>query len=153
MIAGFYVFGELDRVVDGDTIDIRLGSLIFRVRLVDCWAPEKRTRNQAEKALGILSWVALSEMLSPGERLRLDVVMEVDGDLSDWLTFGRIVGAVSAFDSEECRWFDLSSTMVARGFAFPTKKALRAYLDSISEEEAADHKARALEALEERGKK
>ena len=64
-----YVYeAELERVIDGDTIDItlRLGFDVNltkqRVRLHGIDTPESRTRNLAEKALGLKAKERLKEL-------------------------------------------------------------------------------------------
>jgi micrococcal nuclease len=59
---------ELIKVVDGDTIDVRvdLGFKTFkliRVRLLGINAPESRTRDKEEKVLGLASKERLKEIL------------------------------------------------------------------------------------------
>ena len=60
----------LVRVIDGDTIDvdIDLGFDVWlkkqRVRLAGIDAPESRTRNKAEKVLGLAAKARLTELCS-----------------------------------------------------------------------------------------
>lgn len=59
---------ELIKVIDGDTIDVRvdLGFKTFkliRVRLLGINAPESRTRDKEEKVLGLASKERLKEIL------------------------------------------------------------------------------------------
>ena len=67
-VPGWATTCELDRVIDGDTIDVRV-SRVIRVRLLDCWAPETRdpggpesTANLKKLLVGGLYW--LSECLN-----------------------------------------------------------------------------------------
>ena len=74
------------RAVDGDTLDLALIK-VLRARLVNCWAPESRTRDKAEKEIGlrakaalvgcvetILSRVFLDILDGLPERLRHDIL-------------------------------------------------------------------------------
>ena len=62
---------KLDRVVDGDTIDalVDLGFDTWkkvRIRMMGMNAPESRTRDLAEKKLGLAAKARLIEMLGDG---------------------------------------------------------------------------------------
>lgn len=80
----------LDRVVDGDTVDvnINLGYKIVltkqRVRLVGIDTPESRTRNLSEKKLGLEAKALLKELTSDG------FVLESQGRGK----YGRILGVL-----------------------------------------------------------
>ncbi len=71
----YYYNCTLDRVIDGDTIDVNidLGFDVIlskqRVRLAGIDTPESRTRNLAEKALGLKAKDRLIELC--GEKLQL----------------------------------------------------------------------------------
>ena len=62
----------LDRVIDGDTVDLNidLGFSVFlnkqRVRLAGIDTPESRTRNQIEKRLGLQAKQLLTELCKDG---------------------------------------------------------------------------------------
>ena len=68
MVEAFIYNCKLDRVVDGDTIDVHIdlgfGVWLYkqRVRLHGIDTPESRTRNKAEKALGLLAKSRLDEL-------------------------------------------------------------------------------------------
>tara|TARA_R110000824_G_scaffold741_7_gene4627 strand:+ start:6298 stop:6699 length:402 start_codon:yes stop_codon:yes gene_type:complete len=130
MIAGIYADGTVDRVIDGDTVDVRFGSVVFRVRLVDCWAPEKVARggDQFEKELGLLAKAAVEIWLPKGSEVRVDVRIDVDGDFGDWLTFGRIVGRLTCDD------VDIGEKLIEVGLAAKTKSELRSLIESTRKE-------------------
>jgi micrococcal nuclease len=71
----YYYNCTLDRVIDGDTIDVNidLGFDVIlskqRVRLAGIDTPESRTRNLAEKALGLKAKDRLKELC--GDKLQL----------------------------------------------------------------------------------
>jgi len=82
-------------VVDGDTIDVNidLGFSVWhkaRVRMLGIDTPESRTRNLAEKALGLASKARLKELLR-GKTLTLECSKEKG-------KFGRVLGIVWATD-------------------------------------------------------
>ena len=85
----------LDRVVDGDTIDVNidLGFKIIlakqRVRLVGIDTPESRTKDLAEKKLGLQAKELLQELTKDG------FVLESQGRGK----YGRILGVL--WDLEE----------------------------------------------------
>ena len=83
----------IDRVVDGDTIDVILDlgfSVLYksRVRLFGIDTPESRTRNKDEKARGIMASIYLDDAVNSG-----DVVIRTE--LKDSRgKFGRVLGTV-----------------------------------------------------------
>ena len=84
----------LDRVVDGDTVDVNidLGFKIVlakqRVRLVGIDTPESRTRDLAEKKLGLQAKDLLQELTKDG------FVLESQGRGK----YGRILGVLWDFN-------------------------------------------------------
>lgn len=73
------------RAIDGDTLVLAIVKLV-RARLVNCWCPESRTRDEAEKAIGIQGKESLSGILDAilwpmilklVERLPLDLRRQV----------------------------------------------------------------------------
>ena len=86
------------KVVDGDTIDamIDLGFSVWvkkRIRLYGIDAPETRTRNLEEKALGLASKARLKELLKD-RKVKLETSKEGKGK------FGRILATVWACDKK-----------------------------------------------------
>ena len=91
-------FCKVERVVDGDTIDVNidLGFDIHhsaRVRMMGIDPPESRTRNLAEKALGLASKARLKEMLK-GQKVKLLTSKEGKGK------FGRVLADVIIIDKQ-----------------------------------------------------
>ena len=87
----FEYFCKVTRVVDGDTIDVEvdLGFDIIhraRVRMMGIDTPESRTRNKAEKVLGLASKARLKELLT-NRRVRLETSKECKGKLSAVVRF------------------------------------------------------------------
>ena len=102
------------RVVDGDTIDvdIDLGFKVWlrkeRVRMVGIDTPESRTRNLAEKKLGLASKARLKELLPKTFML----VTHKDGKGK----FGRILGE-PIVDHPEFGKINICNKMVEEGHA------------------------------------
>ena len=94
----FEYYAKLNRVVDGDTIDVDvdLGFDIWhkaRVRMMGIDTPESRTRNLEEKALGLASKARLKELLKD-RKVKLETSKEGKGK------FGRILATVWACDKK-----------------------------------------------------
>ena len=102
----FEYYCKVERVVDGDTIDVNidLGFDIHhraRVRMAGIDTPESRTRNLAEKALGLASKARLKEMLK-GKKVKLATSKDGKGK------FGRVLADVITIDEDgnetNCNW-------------------------------------------------
>ena len=92
----------LDRVVDGDTIDVilDLGFSVFikaRIRLSGIDAPETRTRNIHEKIRGQAATARLIELLGDGSNLIIVSKFYARGK------YGRIIGSVFVDDVDICQ--------------------------------------------------
>jgi micrococcal nuclease len=112
----FEYFCKLERVVDGDTIDVNidLGFDIHhsaRVRMMGIDTPETRTRNKAEKALGLASKARLKEMLK-GQVIKLATSKEGKGK------FGRVLADVITIDADG-KEFNCNAELIAEGHARP----------------------------------
>lgn len=79
-------------VIDGDTIDVEVKRTI-RIRLLDCWSPESRTTDAAEKKRGLAAKEHLRAM-AEGCDATLFVPAGPDGDVKDLTTLGRVLGQV-----------------------------------------------------------
>ena len=107
-----YFVKSLDRVVDGDTIDISI-DLGFdltkkeRVRLAGIDTPEKRTKNPKEKEMGYQATEFLEMHLM--EATKLTVKTEKDGK------FGRMLGWL--YKSEEDT-MSINQIMIDKGYAW-----------------------------------
>ena len=107
---------KLQRVVDGDTIDVRidLGFDIHhsaRVRMMGIDTPESRTRNLEEKALGLASKARLKELLK-GKKVRIATSKEGKGK------FGRVLATVIAIDKDGTE-VDCNNQLCLEGHARP----------------------------------
>lgn len=86
---GLTARATLSRIIDGDTVDIEI-RLPARVRLLDCWAPEKSTPE------GTLSSQALSVILEGGDEMVVFIPTDEACSLKDVMTFGRVLGQLWA---------------------------------------------------------
>jgi|TARA_Y100000592_G_scaffold50828_1_gene80337 micrococcal nuclease len=109
---------SIDRVLDGDTIDVTidLGFDLYkkeRVRVAGVDTPEKRTRDLEEKALGIDATNWLKEKLEgaiSGDD-ELAVRTELVGGMGK---YGRLLGWLYIGDAE----LSLNEQMIAEGYAW-----------------------------------
>ncbi len=79
-------------VIDGDTLDVEIRKTI-RVRLLECWAPETRTKDKEEKSRGLKSKKFLETFIAGKE---LTLFVPETKKFSDMFTFGRVLGHVWA---------------------------------------------------------
>ena len=117
---GWTTTATVDRVLDGDTIEVTI-TRHLTVRLLDCWAPETRTTDENEKQRGLAAKQHLETLLHRGEVI-LQVPSQGDGDVSELFTFGRVLGRVYNRTTPRGRWRDVSTQMVAAGHATVTKR-------------------------------
>ena len=110
---------KINRVVDGDTIDVTL-DLGFsltkkeRVRIAGVDTPEKRTRNLEEKELGIdaTNWLKdkIKDTLAGVDEITIRT--ELTGGVGK---YGRLLGWLYVGDDE----LSLNEQMIEEGYAWP----------------------------------
>lgn len=115
---GFVVDGTIVRVIDGDTVVVR-SHIEYQIRLLDCWAPESRTKDLAEKQRGLAAKARMQE-LADCQQCR--VFMPAAGTVADMITMGRILGRVWILQDGSPADTDLSTIMVREGLATPQKE-------------------------------
>jgi endonuclease YncB( thermonuclease family) len=113
---------QITKVIDGDTIEVEVRRT-FRVRLLDCWAPESRTRDSAEKELGLASKAHLLEMLPVGSEAVVLVPAAEGGHIEKAVTMGRFLGRIWPKDDDPR---DVSQRQRDAGHATTTKEAPKA---------------------------
>ena len=107
-----YFVKSIDRIVDGDTIDISI-DLGFdltkkeRVRLAGIDTPEKRTKDQKEKEMGYQATEFLEMHLM--EATKLTVKTEKDGK------FGRMLGWLYKSETDTT---SINQIMIDKGYAW-----------------------------------
>ena len=109
---------SIDRVVDGDTIDVTfdLGFDLYkkeRIRVAGVDTPEKRTRDDEEKALGYDATHWLEEKLNAAIQGEEDLVIrtELDGGVGK---YGRLLGWLYIGEAE----VSLNEQMIEEGYAW-----------------------------------
>jgi micrococcal nuclease len=110
----FHYKATVDRVVDGDTIDVTLElgfdiSYRGRVRFQGINAPESRTRDAVEKQAGLAAKRYVEDWISGHEQRVI-----IQTSLDDRGKFGRILGRILNNEGE-C----LNDEMVSLGHATP----------------------------------
>ena len=124
-----YFVKSVDRVVDGDTIDISI-DLGFdltkkeRVRLAGIDTPEKRTKDQKEKEMGYQATEFLEMHLM--EAKKLTVKTEKEGK------FGRMLGWLYKSETDTT---SINQIMIDKGYAW-------AYDGGTKEKNLDDHMAK-----------
>jgi micrococcal nuclease len=110
---------KINRVVDGDTIDVTidLGFDLYkkeRVRVAGVDTPEKRTRDKEEKALGIDATNWLKEKLNSAVAGDDDLIIrtELVGGVGK---YGRLLGWLYIGDEK----VSLNEEMIGEGYAWP----------------------------------
>lgn len=114
---------EVIEVVDGDTVTVRF-KIDARVRLLDCWAAEKKqTSTPGEKQRGLAARDFLKEH-ALNKQATIQLPLQGTDRLDKAFTFGRLKGSIRLRDSS----LTIGQTMIAAGHAYPTKAELRASL-------------------------
>ena len=109
-----YRVKSINRIVDGDTIDVTIDlgfsiNINQRVRVAGIDSPEKRTRDAAEKALGIDATEWMTKRLEKAPELIIKTAVE--GSMGK---YGRVLGWL--FVGEED--VSLNEQMINEGFAW-----------------------------------
>ena len=113
-----YIYrGKLDRVVDGDTvdIDIDLGFGVWlhkeRVRIYGIDTPESRTRDKVEKRFGLLAKEFVKGFVKGSSVILRTQKYDAKGK------FGRILGKFLVYDKKEDREMHLGDIMIREHLA------------------------------------
>ena len=121
---GWTTRGIISRVIDGDTVEVTITRTI-RVRLLDCWAPEKRIDprlspidQNAAKLRGVAAMAHLQQIAECKLcTLQIPTHPSADAtqDVGESFSMGRAVGRVWIDEG------DLSEIQVQHGYATATK--------------------------------
>ena len=109
-----YRVKSINSIADGDTIDVTIDlgfsiNINQRIRVAGIDSPEKRTRNAAEKALGVDATEWMTKHLEDASDLIIKPAVE--GSMGK---YGRVLGWLFVGNSE----VSLNEKMVAEGFAW-----------------------------------
>ena len=109
-----YYVKKVTKIVDGDTIDVEIDlgfdiSFSSRVRLAGIDAPESRTKDKMEKALGLEAKAYLKSQI---ESAKTVVIKTEKMDSSE--KYGRILGWLFLDGSE----VSMNEKMIADGYAW-----------------------------------
>lgn len=122
---GWTTKAHVTRIIDGDTIEVEIRRKVT-VRLLDCWAPESRTRDLKEKALGLQTKARVQELLQDlilpqpeVEPKEVTVYLRgaLEERLSSSLTMGRVLGRIWLPNGKE-----VSKLLVQEGLATVEKQ-------------------------------
>ena len=110
----FHYKATVDRIVDGDTIDVILDlgfdlKMESRIRFAGINAPESRTRDPVEKEQGLAAKRYVEDWISA-----LEGRIIIQTSLDDRGKYGRILGRILS-DDGDC----LNDEMVSLGHATP----------------------------------
>lgn len=115
---GIVSTATVESVYDGDTITVSVKKT-FKVRMLDCWAPEVRTKDKEEKLRGIASKEYLNSLIKKGDRVVVEIPMTEN--IADSFTFGRILAHVWKDLDGDGSLDNISNEMVDNGFATKEK--------------------------------
>lgn len=126
-----YKIKEIVRVVDGDTVDVKIDlgfdlTKLERVRLAGIDTPESRTKDLAEKHLGYEAKAYLTELLVAAD----DLIVKTEKDGK----FGRMLGE---FFNNKFSVYSINKQLVDEGYAWEydggsKKKDLQELIDRRS---------------------
>ena len=115
-----YRVHSVDRVVDGDTIDVTfdLGFDLLkkeRVRIAGVDTPEKRTRDKEEKKLGLDATLWMEDKLEDVKNSGEALMIRTELDKGAIGKYGRLLGWIYVGNAG----VSLNELMVAEGYAWP----------------------------------
>lgn len=110
--------GKVIRVIDSDSIVVNV-TFELTVRLLDCYAPELKSKVKEEKELALAGKRYLYSVLfkekvgdwPEGKEVLIEIPFPYNGRISDLFTFGRILG--NLYLGDLC----LSGDLVEKGYA------------------------------------
>tara|TARA_R100001082_G_C4307418_1_gene135212 strand:+ start:73 stop:558 length:486 start_codon:yes stop_codon:yes gene_type:complete len=115
-----YKVSKVDRVVDGDTVDVTIDlgfdlSIKQRVRVAGVDTPEKRTRDLEEKKLGTDATYWLEDKLDDAVNDGFELTIRTELDKGATGKYGRLLGWIYIGSGV----VSLNEQMVAEGYAWP----------------------------------
>ena len=106
-------------VYDGDTVVVTIQKDI-RVRMLDCWAPEIKTRDISEKERGLKSKEFLKSLVDIDDEVIIEIPMT--DRIQDSFTFGRVLAFLWKDVDGDGEMENISELMVENDHATITKE-------------------------------
>lgn len=106
-------------VYDGDTITVEF-KIKANVRLLECWAPEIKTKNQEEKDKGLASKKYLEKLLQANDEIMVEIPF--DGNISNSISLSRVLANIYKDVDSDGINDNISTIMVDQGYATKTKE-------------------------------
>ncbi len=107
---GWITTARVTEVYDGDTITVEVKKE-FKVRLLDCWAAEVRTKDKSEKQRGIEARDYLRGLID-GQDVILEIPTKHNGEVGKSISMSRVLGRVYTMEGQS-----VSESMVNAGHA------------------------------------
>lgn len=107
------------RVIDGDTLEVSVSHKLH-IRLLQCWAPESRTKDKAEKARGLAAKEHLQELVAASPDGVATVFIPMGAEIGKSITLSRHLGYVWIRDDP----ISLNQHQVEGGFALVEKRSM-----------------------------
>ena len=82
------------RVIDGDTVVIKVRDFEADVRLLDVWCYETNRGTEQQRQAGVAAKRWMQEMLPVGTSVLVHVKLQRNQNIKDVLSFGRPVGVI-----------------------------------------------------------
>jgi len=105
---------KVKSIYDGDTITVEF-TVKSNIRLLDCWAPEVKTKDPAEKKRGLESKKHLESLIQPGDNVVLEI--PYDGSIGDSVSMSRFLAKVYKDVDGDGKEDNISAIMVRDGYA------------------------------------
>lgn len=106
-------------IYDGDTIVVETVKQ-YRIRMLDCWCPEIRSKNVEEKKKGLQSKDFLANILKEGDEILIEI--PTTKRFEDSTSLGRVLAYVWKDVDGDGKLDNISEKMVESGFATKEKK-------------------------------
>lgn len=115
--AGWTTTAVFDRNYDSDTPTLEIRKKL-NIRLLECYAPEIRSKSKKEKELAIKGRDFVNKMLKEAKEIKLFIPTDGEDNIADVITLGRFLGYVFVDG------VNLSYLLVKEGYAVakPPKK-------------------------------
>jgi endonuclease YncB( thermonuclease family) len=110
---------KVTEIYDGDTIVVEVTKK-YRIRMLDCWAPEIRTKNTEEKEKGLQSRDFLASILKVGDEVLVET--PTTRNFEDSTSLGRVLAYVWKDVDGDGKLDNVSEKMVEGGFATKENK-------------------------------